>query len=413
VLDVNYRERMTLFSRSTEVESYESVNPADLYEVGREQFGDPPRSVLFVAGRHVGHPQAGGSELLIDRLATGLSERGHVVSLLCAGPADTHRLYTVTCSGGTYTQYLRAPFKYLRSFRSTDLVVEVCNGMPFLVPLWRRGPSLCLVNHVHTQQWDQFFNPLVALFGRTMESDVMPRVHRHNLIATVSPSTREALSEIGVAKERIREIPEGVTPPATLYPKSETPLFVALGRLVGYKRVDLLLHIWNSVRPFTGGKLVIVGNGTERRRLEKLAGGDVEFVGHIDEEEKHRLLCQAWVLLHPAAWEGWGLVISEAGVRSTPAVGFDVRGVRDAIADGETGLLATDADQFARHWLTLARNRPLRIAMGEAARKRTSANPWELTVDAFTKVADEAVLRHEYGRRRVGAQESSRLSGVD
>ena len=364
---------------------------------GEESRARHPRTILFVARRDVTHPLAGGSELLIDRLATGLLERGHVVSLMCARPVDSDHLYTVSTSGGAYTQFLRTPYKYLRLFRSTDLVVEVCNGMPFLVPLWRRGPSLCLVNHVHTEQWGQFFNPLVASFGRVMERDVMPRVHRHNLVVTVSPSTRVSLSEIGVEDERIREIPEGVAQPEALYPKSETPLFVAVGRLVGYKRIDLLLRIWSSVQPLTGGKLVIVGDGIERGHLEGLPGCDVEFVGHVDEEEKHRLLCQAWALLHPAAWEGWGLVISEAGVRGTPAVGFDVLGVRDAIVDGETGLLATDADQFAHHWVRLARNRPLRIAMGEAALKLNSGSPWELTVDAFAKVAEEAILRHKRG----------------
>jgi hypothetical protein len=42
--------------------------------------------------------------------------------------------------------------------------------------------------------------------------------------------------------------------------------------------------IWSSVRPLAGGKLVIVGDGTERDHLGGLAGGDVELVGHVDEE---------------------------------------------------------------------------------------------------------------------------------
>ena len=335
------------------------------------------------------------------------------MSLLCAGPVGNDRPYNVTRSGGTYTQYLQAPSKYLRSFRSADLVVEVCNGMPFLVPLWRRGPSLCLVNHIHTQQWGLFFNPAVASFGRIMERDVMPLVHRHNLIVAVSPSTKVSLNEIGVENERIREIPAGVSKPPALYPKSVTPLFVALGRLVGYKRIDLLLRIWQSVHPVIGGKLVIIGDGVDRGRLEKLAGDNVEFVGYVDEEEKHRLLCQAWALLHPAAWEGWGLAISEAGTRATPTVGFDVRGVRDAIVDGETGLLATDADEFARNWITLARSPGLRTRMGEAAQKRTSASPWESTVDAFAKVAEEALLRHEHRHLRVVAQEPRPQAGIE
>jgi glycosyltransferase involved in cell wall biosynthesis len=410
-LGVTSRAHMISPSRWYRNETYRSERRRGLVRLEGPSHAHDPKRILFVAWRDVTHPKAGGSELLVDRLATGLAERGHAVSLLCGGPVVAYRQYATYCSGGTYTQYLKAPLKYLRSFRSTDLVVEVCNGMPFLVPLWRRGPSLCLVNHVHTQQWGLFFNPLVASFGRGMERDVMPRVYRHNLIVAVSPSTKVSLNEIGVEDELLREIPQGVSQPTALYPKSRTPLFVALGRLVGYKRIDLLLRIWRSVQPLTGGKLVIIGDGSDRDRLRLLAGHGVEFVGHVDEEEKHRLLCQAWALLHPAAWEGWGLAISEAGIRATPAVGFDVPGVHDAIVDGTTGLLATDEKEFASHWVMLAQSDALRTELGEAALKRTLASPWELTVDAFAEVAEEAVLRHEH--RSVRTQEPRPLNSSD
>ena len=99
-----------------------------------------PRSILFVAWRDLANPLAGGSEILVHQLASGLARRGYDVSLLCGGPIEPNSFYRVVNSGGQYSQYLRAPFHYFRSFRSADLVVEVCNGMPFLAPLWRRGP---------------------------------------------------------------------------------------------------------------------------------------------------------------------------------------------------------------------------------------------------------------------------------
>ena len=94
-------------------------------------------------------------------------------------------------NGGTYSQFLRAPLAYLRNFRDADLIVEVCNGMPFLAPLWSRRPVVCLVNHVHTELWPIRFRPPVSTVGRRIESTVMPWVHRRNLFLTVSPSTAE------------------------------------------------------------------------------------------------------------------------------------------------------------------------------------------------------------------------------
>jgi glycosyltransferase involved in cell wall biosynthesis len=319
---------------------------------------------------------------------------------------ESGRSYEVISSGGVFSQYLRAPIKYLRGFRDVDLVVEVCNGMPFLSPLWRRGPILCLVNHVHTDQWSAFFNPVVAAFGRNVEAKVMPFVHRNNLVVTISPSTRSSLRKLGISDERIREIPQGVAEPPTLHDKSATPLFVAVGRLVSYKRIDLLIEMWRSVHRVTGGSLVVIGEGPARPKLEALGIPGVTFTGFVPESEKHRLMCEAWALLHAASWEGWGLVITEAAVRGTPAVGFDVPGVRDAIVEGQTGLLATTKDDFQRHWIRLTEDAALREELGAGGMKRSLSASWAATAEAFEQVAAETVKRHRSSRRSMRHQQS-------
>jgi len=265
------------------------------------------------------------------------------------------------------------------------------------------------VNHIHTELWRDRFNPVVASFGRTVEAKVMPWVHRNNLIMTISPSTRASLQALNVAEDRIRHLPQGYAIPPPLYPKSVTPLFIAVGRLVGYKRIELLLKMWRSVYPVTGGKLIVVGGGQDRGRLEALSGEGVEFTGFVSEAEKHRLMCEAWVLLHPASWEGWGLVITEAAVRGTPAIGFDVPGVRDAIVGIRTGLLAATVDDFASHWIRLAQDAPLRAQLGETAMKRARSISWAETVDAFEDVAAEAVSRYlaTHGKRNQAVPSAS------
>ena len=365
-----------------------------------------PRSILFVSWRDLANPLAGGSELLIHQLASGLTQRGYEVTLLCGGPTEAHSLYRVVHSGGQYSQYLRVPFHYLRSFRSTDLVVEVCNGMPFLAPLWRRGPTLCMVMHVHTEQWRSRFRPLVAAFGRHIESDVMPRVHRGNLIVTISESSRSSLLGIGIPQEHVRTLPHGVAEPPPLFDKSPLPRFVAVGRVVGYKNIDLLMEVWESVKRETGGVLTIVGDGPDRERLERKKVEGVEFTGYVSEEDKHRLVSEARILLHPASWEGWGLVITEAAVRGTPAIGFDVPGVRDAIQDFETGLLAADPESFTRHWIRLAQDEDLYQQLREAGIKHALSHPLNTMVTKFERFAAEAVTSHggrsSRDRNRVG-----------
>src|SRR6201994_4768901 len=83
----------------------------------------PGRRVLIVAWRDVASPQAGGSELLVDQLAAGLTARGDQVTLLCGGPSVPHT-YRVQRSGGPYTQFARAPFTYARRLRDDcDVVI--------------------------------------------------------------------------------------------------------------------------------------------------------------------------------------------------------------------------------------------------------------------------------------------------
>ncbi|MBO1336847.1 glycosyltransferase family 4 protein [Streptomyces sp. VRA16 Mangrove soil] len=358
------------------------------------QLPPAPRRIVFLAHRDLGNPAAGGSELLVDRLADGLTRLGHQVTLLCGGPA-AFRDYRVVSAGGPAGHYLRARSAFARQVGADcDLLVEVCNGMPYLAPLWHRGPTLCLVNHVHTELWRmRLRGPLApaAHLGRRLEHWALSGAQRGNLLVAVSPSTANALHAIGVDPARIRLVPNGVAEPGPRADRSPEPLFLAMGRLVEYKRIDLLLRLWERVRPVTGGRLVIVGDGPEEPRLRHLAGPGVEFTGHVSEAVKHRLLCEAWLLLHPSAVEGWGLVITEAAARGTPAVGFDVPGVRDSVEDGVTGLLAGGPSSFAAAWCTLALSTHRRELMGKAAEERAAGYRWARTVRQFRAVAAEAV----------------------
>ncbi len=354
--------------------------------------GSRSKNILFIAWRDLANPRAGGSEVLVDRLASGMLARGHRVTLLCGGPV-AERPYRVVRNGGTYSQFLRAPFAYLRNFRHADLVVEVCNGMPYLSPLWCRRPVLCLVNHVHTDLWSIRFRPPVSTIGRNIERVVMPWAHRRNLFLTVSESTAEGLRGMGVSQDRIRQICNGAEEPDPPAPRSPEPLFLAIGRLADYKRLDMLLRLWDRVRHVVGGKLVIAGDGPERPRLEALAGPGVEFTGRVSEQEKHRLLCSAWLLMHPALIEGWGIVVAEAAIRGTPAVAFDVPGLRDSVVHGQTGMLVQTEGQFASAWASLAINQRRREQLGRAARTRALRLHWSAAVEGFAEVADEAIKR--------------------
>jgi glycosyltransferase involved in cell wall biosynthesis len=355
--------------------------------------------IAVLAWRDLANPAAGGSELVVDRLAAGAAARGHDVTLFAGGPVGS-RAYGVVDTGGRFTQYLLAPVRLRRRRPAPDVVVDVENGIPFFSPLWRCRPVVCLVHHVHTEQWGLFFPKPVAVFGDVLERYAMPRVYRRAQFLTISPSTTADLERIGIDPSRLHTLTLGTEPVPETVPEDPEPMFLALSRLVPHKRIDLLLEIWEQVRPATGGTLVIAGDGPERARLERLAGDDVVFTGFIDDEEKQRLLGRAWLLVHPASHEGWGVVVMEAAAVATPTIGFDVVGVRDSVRDGSTGRLADTADEFARHWIELAMDPGERARLGAGAEAWARDQTWDHTVDQFLDVLEATVAQGMRGRKQ-------------
>src|SRR5207302_5583159 len=115
----------------------------------------------------------------------------------------------------------------------------------------------------------------------------------------------------------------------------------------------------------------------------------VAFAGHVSEEEKWRLLQRAWLLVHGAHQEGWGIAVMEAAACGTPALAFDVPGVRDAVVDGKTGVLVDFETELPAAWVQLASDEPQRLRLGAAARQRAVAMSWDATVTQFLAVAEE------------------------
>lgn len=354
--------------------------------------------VGFVSWRDLASPDAGGSEVVVDRLITGLQARGHEGVLLCGGPV-AERPYEVVETGSVYTQYLKAPFACHRH-GPFDLLVDVANGMSFFAPLWWRGPRLFLVHHVQGEMWHHYyFSEPVAKLGELLEARAAPIAYRRTRIMAVSESTREALVSVGFRPEQIRVVHSGIDDAYFRAPaaSSPEPLFLAVGRLAPHKAFDRLLDLWERVQPETGGRLVIAGDGPEHARLEARRVPGVEFPGFVSEDRKRELLGSAWLLVHSAHQEGWGLVIMEAAACETPSLAFDVPGIRDSIIDGVTGVRAATDDLFVKEWISLAGDPGRRQRLGQQARRRARDFSWDRTLDGFLEAAEEAGVKHAPG----------------
>jgi len=112
--------------------------------------------------------------------------------------------------------------------------------------------------------------------------------------------------------------------------------FLSVGRLIQYKRIDLIIEACIKTRQ----PLKIVGKGPEEVRLRKLAQDApwVEFLGFQSEEDLEKLYQTAKAFVF-AAEEDFGIVPVEAMSAGCPVIAYGKGGVQETVVDGKTGTL--------------------------------------------------------------------------
>jgi glycosyltransferase involved in cell wall biosynthesis len=343
--------------------------------------------------RDTTHPEGGGSERYIERIAADLVADGCEVEVLCSrhpGVPRTLRRDGITFrhGGGRWTVYASALGRLLKqrlSGQAPDVVIDVHNGVPFFARLIAGCPVLVLVHHVHREQWGVVFGRALAAFGWWLESRISPRIHRGCQYVAVSDVTRKELVELGVAEDAIAVVHNGTRPvPEGQPPRDAEPSLVVLGRLVPHKRVEHAMEAVARLRStWPGLQLRVIGEGWWRTELEaeaeRLGVADaVTFTGFIDEPTKEHLLARSWLMLAPSVKEGWGLMVVEAAGHGVPAIAYrSAGGLAESIQDGVTGLLVDDdVDQLVEATRTLLADDTHRETLGEAARDHVSHYSW-------------------------------------
>jgi len=365
------------------------------------------RRVRMVAWRDLDDPEAGGSELHADHVAALWAAAGLEVELrtsMVAGEAreTTRHGYRVVRWGGRYQVFPQVISEAYR-FRNArpDAVVDVWNGMPFFSPLWFRGPRLALLHHVHSEMWRMTLKPAYAAVGDVIERRVAPLLYRTTPVATLSASSRDEIVErLGLSPRRVHVVEPGVDPrysPGRR--RSETPLVVAVGRLVPVKRYDLLFGALAEARASVPQlRAIIVGEGYERPRLEaivaELGATDwIELRGRVDDAALLALYRSAWVVASSSLREGWGMTLTEAGACATPSVATDIAGHRDAVVDNETGLLVRDESTLGATVAKVLLDDELRTRLGQGARRRAASLTWARTAAALFTLLDASSPR--------------------
>lgn len=260
-----------------------------------------------------------------------------------------------------------------------------------LSPLDFRLPELC----------QQLGLPLVATFHPPFDASLRnltagtqqltyqlyaPALARFDRVIVFSELQAEVLQRLGVRRERLAVIPNGVDTHSWQPAQTDTALhaeirqrtggrrlFLYMGRIATEKNVEALLRAWRLVAP-EGCVLVIVGDGPLRSSLESsYCDPSVLWWGYEQREAMRQALLQvAEVFLLPSLVEGLSLSLLEAMASGTACVATDAGADGEVLSDGAGIVISTQGvTTQLRTLLPVLRDQPVLTAeLGRRARER-------------------------------------------
>ncbi|MDG7008054.1 MAG: glycosyltransferase family 4 protein [Nitrososphaerota archaeon] len=350
--------------------------------------------ILWYNWKDIKHPEAGGAEVFTHEVAKRLALRGYSVTLFTSSFPGAHNEDVIDgvriLRNGSRNSVHGLGRKFYEEHPSGfDIVVDEINTKPFMTPLFVKKPKIALIHQLAREYWLSEVPFPANLLGYYYLENHWLRRYANVPTVTVSASTRRDLESLGFSS--IFMVPEGLTYQVL----SETPLkngvptVMYLGRLTKAKRVEHLLKAFARVRRSrSDARLWVVGDGYLHERLKKRLGDGVLLFGKLPKSDVSELLREAWVLVYPSVREGFGLAIIEANAHGTPAIGYDVAGVRDAIQNGDTGILVQNGEiaQLANAISSVLEDESLRLRLSRNALAYSRNFSWDKSADEFEKV---------------------------
>jgi glycosyltransferase involved in cell wall biosynthesis len=335
---------------------------------------DSPLRVLAITGNAI----VGGMESVVLRLAQRLPKKSFRLTALCpfesaftAALRDCGTALHVVPLGEDLRWHAIQFAVALVREHDVDIVhahMPAAHALGVLCGRITHTPVLATIHAMHLSMWDLEAHRLA-----------------HSHLCVVSEAARVHALSVGVARERLTVIRNGVdserfVPRAHGAPRDPNRAVIGyVGRLSPEKHPALFLRTAALVLarlPKT--RFVVIGDGPLRSDLETLATRlsirhAVAFEGECDDMPARY---QAFDMLLLTSWhEGTPLVVLEAMASGLPVVATEVGGVPELVVSGKTGWLATPGDEvdMAAHVIALLQAPDTMRRFGEAARVRAKS----------------------------------------
>ncbi|MGE0492289.1 MAG: glycosyltransferase [Vulcanimicrobiota bacterium] len=258
----------------------------------------------------------------------------------------------------------------------------------------------------------EFIEHWLGVFMTSCHHVVVPSQSIKNLVeSTYGVSERVSVVATGVDPQRFGGLTRQEARKLLGWDPDQK-ILISSGRLAKEKNFDLLLKAVARVKLPT--RLVILGEGEERKGLEKLTRDlgieeRVELMGVVSHQQVPLYLSAADLFVFASVTETQGLVTLEAMASGLPVVAVDASGTRDVVVEGQTGYLtAVEAEPLADQIEGLLANDQRRKEFAEASRQRASEFSMESQALKLIQVYQAAREAHRKGLRVWGGDEDQR-----
>ncbi len=346
--------------------------------------------ILWLTWKDRKNPQAGGAEVVNEELAKRLVKDGHEVIYLVAGfpggkAEEMIDGFKIIRMGNRWSVYWHVYRYYKKNLKDwPDMVIDEVNTIPFFAKFYTKQRNILFVHQLALEIWFyQMFFPL-SLIGYILEPIYLWLLSDREVV-TVSESTKRDLMRYGFKEKNISIISEGIEiePIKNLddIKKYDKPTILSLGAIRPMKRTLDIVKAFEIAKQSISDLMLVVAGDASGKYAEKVLAfiknskyaDSIRCVGRITMEEKIELYRKAHLIVVTSVKEGWGLVVTEANSQGTPAVVYNVDGLRDSVKNNETGMVC---DKNTPENLS---EKIVQVLQDKTLYKTLQKNAWELS----------------------------------
>lgn len=176
------------------------------------------------------------------------------------------------------------------------------------------------------------FSPLIKPILKSMRQQDLLYAKEPDLYIANSTTVSKRVEEI--YKRKVLTVNYPINTSKFIFSAQKEDYYLISSRMISYKRLDIAVETFN----WLGLPLIIIGDGPERKRLEKSALSNIKFLGYVDDQWRTHLMAKAKAVI-VTALEDYGLVPIEANASGTPVIAYGAGGALDTQVPGKTGVL--------------------------------------------------------------------------